>query len=291
MTELPMRMRRRLITTADDFGLDLRVNRAVAQAHLHGVLATASLMVAAPASQDAVQQARALPTLRVGLHIVLVDGRSILPYEAIPQLVDRDGRFSDAMVRNSFRFCFLPEVRRQLALEITAQFEAFAKTGLPLDHVNTHKHFHVHPTVLSLILRIGADFGMRALRLPYEIDGPIWLRPWMHLMRVRLRRAGIAHNDYLVGMRQTGSMTERQWLIALAKLPAGVSEIYCHPAVGGEGPVTRAMQRYQPQEEYHALCADTVAQAVKGSGARLGGFTDHFAEDLVDHVAPSSQPW
>jgi len=281
MTDPATGLHRRLITTADDFGLDVRVNQAVEQAHQYGVLAAASLMVSAPAAQDAVQRARTLPMLRVGLHLVLVDGQSILPPQTIPQLVDRHGRFGDDMVRNGFRYCFLPEVRRQLVLEITAQFEAFAKTGLTLDHVNTHKHFHMHPTVLSLILRIGANFGMRAVRLPYELDAPMWLRPWMHLMRLRLNRAGIGHNDYLIGMRHTGRMTERQWVRALAKLPAGVSEIYCHPAVGNEGPVTCAMQRYQPLQEYNALRSDVVAKAIVASGARLGGFTDHVADPIA----------
>ena len=276
---------RSVITTADDFGLDERVNLAVEQGHQHGILAAASLMVGAPAVQDAIRRAVALPTLRVGLHIVLVDGRSILPHAVIPLLVDHDRRFSDGMVRNGFRFCFLPEVQRQLVLEITAQFEAFAETGLTLDHVNTHKHFHVHPTVLSLILRIGARFGMRAVRLPYERQAPMWLRPWMHLMRCRLRNAGIGYNDYLIGMRHTGRMTEQQWLRALSNLPAGVTEIYCHPAVGDDGPITRAMQHYQPQAEYDALRSRKVAQAVKASGARIGGFTDCIANGRTDGIA------
>ena len=137
-----------LIITADDFGLHESVNQAVERAHREGVLSAASLMVAAPAAADAIARARALPSLRVGLHLVLADGRSILPHAAIPDLVDAKGRFGDRMARDGVRFFFLPWVRRQLAAEIRAQFEAFAASGLPLDHVNTHKHFHLHPTLL-----------------------------------------------------------------------------------------------------------------------------------------------
>ncbi len=126
---------------------------------------------------------------------------------------------------------FLPHVRRQLAAEIRAQFKAFAATGLPLDHVNTHKHFHLHPTVLSLILSIGREFGLRAMRLPLESDAPMLLRPWLALLRRRLRRAGIVHNDYVVGIARSGAMDEAVLLAALAKLPDGIGEIYLHPAV------------------------------------------------------------
>jgi predicted glycoside hydrolase/deacetylase ChbG (UPF0249 family) len=70
-------MRKYLIVTADDFGLHESVNEAVEQASQAGVLTAASLMVGAPAAADAVRRARKLPHLRVGLHLVLADGRAI----------------------------------------------------------------------------------------------------------------------------------------------------------------------------------------------------------------------
>ena len=63
----------RVTLTADDFGLSESVNEAVEQAHRDGVLTSASLMVAAPAAEDAIARARRLPTLKVGLHLVVID--------------------------------------------------------------------------------------------------------------------------------------------------------------------------------------------------------------------------
>ncbi|HEX3381491.1 MAG TPA: hopanoid biosynthesis-associated protein HpnK, partial [Paraburkholderia sp.] len=168
---------RGLIVTADDFGLHQRVNQAVEWAHRDGVLSAASLMIGAPAVRDAVARARELPQLRVGLHLVLADGAALIPRAAIRALLDEHGRFGDNMVRDGVRFFFLPHVRKQLAREIRAQFDAFAQTGLTLDHVNTHKHFHLHPTVLGLILAIGSEYGMKAMRLPFEANAPLWLKP------------------------------------------------------------------------------------------------------------------
>ena len=125
-------------------------------------------MVGAPAAADAVARARRLPDLRVGLHLVLVDGHPTLSRAEIPGLVSRDGRFDPNMGRAGIRFFALPGVRRQLAMEIRAQFEAFRATGLPLDHVNAHRHFHLHPFVAAAIMRIGRGYGMRALRVPVE---------------------------------------------------------------------------------------------------------------------------
>lgn len=237
---------RQLIVTADDFGLDEAVNEAVELGHREGILTTASLMVAAPASGDAVARARRLPSLHVGLHVVLVNGRPALPPERVPLLVDRDGCFERDLFRAGVRYFFTPGVRSQLEDEIRAQFQAFAATGLPLDHVNAQNHFHVHPTVLSLILKVGREFGMRAVRIPQEPFLPSWramrskwgtrfanwafLLPWMRLMRVRLSAAGIATNDYVFGMNDTGHMTPPCVRAFLANLPDGVCELYLHPA-------------------------------------------------------------
>ena len=79
---------KRVVVTADDFGLAREVNEAVEAAHQGGVLTAASLMVGAPAAQDAIARARRLPRLRVGLHLVLVEGRPVLPPQRLPDLVD-----------------------------------------------------------------------------------------------------------------------------------------------------------------------------------------------------------
>lgn len=275
-----------LIVTADDFGLHEAVNRAVEQAAREGVLTATSLMVGAPAAADAVRRARQLPGLAVGLHLVLADGWSVLPQSLIPALVDGQGRFGNNMVRDGVRFFALPAVRRQLEAEIRAQFQAFADTGLPLDHVNAHKHFHLHPTLLEMLLRIGGEFGVPAVRLPREpawvarrssgvIAGPAvagLLSPWLAIMRRRLRAARVAHNDYVFGMSDSGSMSEPRLLEILGNLPEGATEIYLHPAAESGAAIAPTMSDYRHAEELAALLSPRVRQAVVDCGAATGGF-------------------
>lgn len=260
-----------LIITADDFGLDTAVNAAVERAYTDGVLNATSLMVSAPAAADAVARAKRMPGLAVGLHLVLADGHPTLPPQRIPELVGRAGRFGDHMARDGTRFFLLPHVRRQLAQEIYAQFEAFAATGLRLDHVNAHKHFHVHPTILSLIMDIGKDFGVQAVRLPAEPGMQWWLSPWVTLMRKRLDRAGIAHNDHIFGISETGAMDERALLSALDHLPNGLTEIYGHPATRGD--LTPTMKSYRHADELSALLSPAVREAVRNLELAHGGFS------------------
>jgi len=267
-----------LIITADDFGLHLSVNQAVERGHREGVLSAASLMVAAPAAADAIARAHACPSLRVGLHLVLADGPAMLPPNLIPDLVDAQGRFGNRMARDGARFFFLPRVRHQLGREIRAQFEAFAASGLPLDHVNTHKHFHLHPTILSMIIEIGRPFGLRAIRLPREAGAPRFLTPWLALLRRKLDDAGIAHNDYMIGIEHSGKFDEATLLDTLAHLPKeGIGEIYLHPALISGSEIGASMPGYRHADEFAALISPRVRRALDQlslEGLRLGGFSD-----------------
>ena len=280
-------MQKFLIVTADDFGLHEAVNEAVEQASLAGVLTAASLMVAAPAAEDAIRRARRLPNLRTGLHLVLADGRATLAPELIPGLADEAGRMNSRMFINGVRFFMLPGLRRQLEMEIRAQFRAYARTGLALDHVNVHKHFHLHPTILEMLLRIGRDYGMPAVRVPHE---PLWfalrngtpfscvgtalLAPWVAHMKRRLRLARIAHNDRVFGIAATGGMDEGRMTAILARLPPGVTEIYLHPAVQSGVSIAASMGQYRHTDELAALMSRPVRDAIAAGGFGRGGYSD-----------------
>ena len=269
---------KRLIVTADDFGRDPAVNEAVEEAHRRGILTSASLMVAAPHAADAVARARRLAGLAVGLHLVLVDGQAALPPAEIPDLVRGDGEFDRNMLRASLRYFALPHARRQLAREIRAQFEAYAATGLELDHVDVHKHLHVHPSVARLLLAIGREFGMRAVRVPFEPAAPlrrafprerllpVLYRPWVALLRRRLRAAGIATNDHLFGLAWTGRMDQDRVLRLLPHLPDGVSELYFHPATARSPALELAMPTYRHAEELAALLSPAVRSRIAECG-------------------------
>jgi len=247
---------------------------------------SASLMVAAPAAPDAVARARRLPALKVGLHLVLVDGRPMLPAAKLRGLVRADGQFDPNPLRAGLRFFFRPGIRRLLAAEIRAQFEAFRATGLALDHVNAHKHIHLHPTVARLVVEIGKGYGVRAIRLPAEPPTPLRrafpserrrAAPYRHAalaLRRRLRRAGLLANDHVFGLAWSGAMVEERVLGLLPHLPDGVSEIYFHPAVERNAALVAAMPGYRNPEELAALTSPRVRRRIAELGIDLVSYSD-----------------
>jgi len=258
---------RRVIFTADDFGLTPSVNEAGERAHLAGAVDAASLMVAAPAAAEAVARARALPTLEVGLHLVVIEGPAVLPPSQIPDLVDANGQFPSDQLRLGVNYFARPHIRRQLAAEIRAQFAAFAATGLPLAHADAHKHMHLHPTVGRLMLEIGREFGLTRVRVPAEPPatlarcganpgiGDHVLYHWSRLLRRQVRAAGMTTTDHCFGIAWSGHMTHDRVTRLLAALPRGTSEIYLHPAVERDATLRALMPAYEHEAEFAALLA------------------------------------
>jgi hopanoid biosynthesis associated protein HpnK len=254
-----------LILTADDFGLCDAVNEGVERAHRDGVLTHASLMVAGAAAADAVARARRMPDLKVGLHLVAVEGPAVLTPSLIPALVDADGLFPSDQLRLGLRYFFLPHVRRQLAAEIEAQFEAFAATGLTLSHADAHKHMHLHPTVGRLMLRIGKRHGLPRIRVPAEPPdvmaacgvpptfGSRAMYQWCRVLRRQAQSAGIATNDAVFGLAWTGQLTEQRLLNLLSHLPQENAEIYFHPAARHDAILDRLMPGYLHVKELRAI--------------------------------------
>jgi len=282
---------RHLIVTADDFGLDPAINEAVELAHTQGILSAASLMVGQPAAGDAIARAKRLPGLRVGLHVTLTGGAlPLLGPERIPELVDRQGRLPARLAAFGVKLAASAALRRQAWAEIRAQFEAFAATGLTLDHANAHQHFHQHPFVLEAMIRIGRDFGLRAVRVPHE---PLWLARAVDAtapgagrleaaawalgtgwMRRRLRAAGLECNDYLFGLRSSGRTDEAALCQALGALRPGVAEIYLHPASRADAPQRAAGVGARAPAELAGLIGGAARAQLHALGFTLGGFGD-----------------
>ena len=287
---------RRVIITGDDFGMSVEVNEAVEEAHRRGVLTCASLVVTGDAVDDAIARARRMPELGVGLHVALLHAPAALSKDQIAGLMDEDGRgFGRQVWKTGSKIALFPNVRRQALAEIRAQFELFRKTGLALDHVDGHKHFHQHPWLLGALIALAPEYGIRAVRLPREpafrswhAAGQIGLGrrlvdvaahwPLLCLMRHMLRSAGIASNDWFFG-KHDGGAVGRSWLLRLLEhLPAGVSEIGLHPASRSWPPPYGPPAHWRVTEELAALVDPEVIVACRRPGLRLAKFSDLTAE-------------
>jgi hopanoid biosynthesis associated protein HpnK len=269
---------RRLIVNADDFGASESINRAVIQAHAQGVLTSASLMVNGAAFKEAVDLARSHPTLGVGLHLTLCCGSSSLPAAEIPALVNSRHQFTNSPVLAGIKYFFSPAARRQLEKEISAQLQTFAATGLPMDHLNGHLHFHLHPVVFSIVQKQLEGMNISAMRLTYDpprIDIPLGQGRWFyrlshafifaalsHRVATVFRERGIRHTDAVFGLLENARVSESYILNLLKVLPSGDSELYSHPSL------------HEFKHEYEALISPRVKAAIREENITLIRYQD-----------------
>ena len=203
----------------------------------------------------------------------------------MPDLVNRAGRFRADMALAGAAMFFLPHVRGQMRAEVRAQFEAFRATGLKLDHVNAHKHFHLHPSILSAILELAKEFEVPAVRAPLEPRAvlaqveatrpplsALAYAPLARLQRARLRRVGVAAPDQVFGLAWSGAMTQSRLAGLVSHLPDGITEIYTHPATASH--FAGAAPGYRYVDELAALTAPDLRRQIAASGVASGGFSD-----------------
>jgi hopanoid biosynthesis associated protein HpnK len=270
--------RRRLIVNADDFGRSHSINEAVIRAHQEGILTTASLMVNESGLDEAVKLAKENPRLGVGLHLTLSHGHAALSRKTNPGLANERGEFSNKAAASGCRYFFRVALREPLRREILAQFEKFRATGLELDHVNGHLHFHLHPTVFAILMAAADELEIRRMRLTrdsFGLSGKLssgrwWYRATHALIYNRLsgragqelHRRGIRHTQAVFGLLQDSRVDEDYLLRLLPELPPGDSELYSHPSLDDF------------KHEFDALVSDRVKAAARDQGIQLIRYQD-----------------
>jgi hopanoid biosynthesis associated protein HpnK len=243
---------RQLIVNADDFGLTTGVNRAIVETHRDGIVSSTTLMATGPAFDDAVRDARTLPKLSVGCHVVLTDGTPASPPEAVDTLVAirsaEPERFFPKLSGFAARATMGGFDREQLVAEITAQIRKIQATGIQVTHLDSHKHAHIFPEILNAMLRAARICGVKAIRSPFVPMKAIMaqhfagkrtllkrygqvriLNTFAGNFRRQTRRAGIVSPDGVIGVIETGVLDGTLLRQALTSLPEGTWELVCHP--------------------------------------------------------------
>jgi hopanoid biosynthesis associated protein HpnK len=282
--------KRYLIVNGDDFGMSPQVNNGIARAHRHGMLTDASLMVTGPAWREAAELARENPSLSVGLHVTLVQGKSVLPPHLLPSLTDFGGNFPAGPTLAGLRYFFSRRAREQVYEECRAQIERFLATGLPLTHLDGHLNIHMHPVVCDVLTVLMQEYRIPAMRVTQEdpsvslaFDARQRLRKRREVFifsrlaqraKRKLRAAHLAFPDALFGLVQSGQLDESYLLHLLPKLPPGVTELYCHPSYLPCPEVARWTPGYRRGDELAALTSERVRAAVTALDIAVVSYRD-----------------
>ena len=254
---------RQLIINADDFGFTRDVNAGIVHAHRHGVLTSTTLMANGDAFDDAVRLAREAPSLDVGCHLVLVQGRSLMTGEALPE---KPGQLLIALAKK----------RIDVYRELRTQIERIVAAGIQPTHLDSHKHTHIVPSVFRTVVRLAQEFGIPFVRLPLDETVPFAGVPCALASRYYRGLAqgrSVKMTDHFIGFRLTGSLTVETFAEALSALPEGTTEFMCHPGhLGPELQAAATRLKESRVRELDALTSPRIRELMAAKEVRLATF-------------------
>ena len=225
-------IKREILFTADDLGLDEQTNLAIEHSHRHGALNAASLMVGQPGTLQALEIARRNPALQIGWHFHACDSEPLTcpmwPWGRSP-------------VRAGFALAAWPSARSLVRRELSEQWKAFLATGLDCRFINGHQHLHIHPFIAREMFRLvsGSFTGwVRAFEPRFfgtNHEGKLRFRILRRYSRHWLRRwPSSLRTQSLWGLDRLFCMQAVEIEQVLPTLTAGRHEFLFHPRTAND---------------------------------------------------------
>src|SRR6476659_6135506 len=166
-----------LIVNADDFGQSDDTVDATVECFEAGAVTSATVMPGMPATERALEFARAHPELGFGVHLTLCADPLFRPLSEpalVPSLVRADGTLlSTREVRLKAMLGRL--VPQELEREIEAQVRVVVEAGIPVTHVDSHRHLHKFQPVRRALETVLPRLGIRRVRAVQDV---YLSRPW-----------------------------------------------------------------------------------------------------------------
>jgi predicted glycoside hydrolase/deacetylase ChbG (UPF0249 family) len=281
-----------LIVNADDLGWTEGVNRGILEAFHHGIVTSASLIANGAAFAGGVAAARSAPGLAVGVHLNLSDGTPLASPETVTSLLDEGGEFVGGPERLLLRRARNGLLLVEVETEWDAQIQRVRDAGIAPTHLDGHKHVHMLPGLFEIALKLAKRHGIGAIRVPLEAsslraalasgakqNSGVVLRQGVQARGLKLLardareqagRAGISTADYFCGIAQTGELTREGVEQFLKSLPAGATELMCHPGYA-DAALQKTSTRLQLSRETELkILTDTgIRNLVASLGIRL----------------------
>ena len=276
-------MNKRIIINADDFGLCEGVNKAVAQAHTEGVLTSATIMAGMPAADEAVEIAKQLPSLGVGVHLDLFDGRALSKDSCADCLLDADGEFACSSAKLSLLSIGVHKIRNAIRAELAAQIQWVIDKGLKPTHLDSHRHIHSFPAIFPMVCELARRFEIGAVRFTFE-PREVSQMPWPLPSEGGRKKAGktrilakinrlqdryFLKTDALFGVAHVGKIDVNFFRAVTLYNSAATAEVMTHPGLPEGLDSSKTSLTGQRTVELEALCSERTKQYFKDAGIEL----------------------
>jgi predicted glycoside hydrolase/deacetylase ChbG (UPF0249 family) len=241
---------RRLIVTADDVGLHPAMTAGAIRAHCEGIVTACSIVANGVAFDDAVARLRENPDLEAGVHLTLVEERSLTGM-----------RFPSSYVRFVFGRKDLAAIER----ELRAQIERVLAAGLRVTHLNGHQHLQMWPSVFAIVTRMAREYGIGYVRRVRDRGGRGGIGRRASIAALNQLGRSARNDSNTIGVMEAGHLTAAR-IIELLHHVDRTSELVTHPGLGVDA---YSHWNYAWDEETAALCDERVRAAIADRGIEL----------------------
>lgn len=222
---------------ADDLGLDSAVNEGIFFAFKNKLINGASLMANGEGFDDAIQRLKDLPSINVGIHLVLVEERPLTPIK-LPK---------------NHKIFFIKYILGLISLkaiekELEAQIQKILGVGIKPQFINSHQHLHLLPGIMDITISLAKKYGIDYIRIvnePIQTRGSLFRKAQLIFLnflswiaKKKIIKAVLKTNDFFVGFINAGNLKSEDIIYAFdlqKKFPDKTIELGCHPGFENEG--------------------------------------------------------
>ena len=266
---------KKLIVNADDFGYSEEINKGIIESHLNGIVTSTSMIVNMPGFKSAVKSAKKHPSLDIGIHLNLTEGKPLLN-----SLLAVKGKFSGSYL--NFILNKYPE--EEIEVELEAQITKLKSAGIKISHIDGHQHIHVFPNVFKIIINLAKKHNIKYIRIPDEkrvsvldkvfsasiYDGQLIKNIALSVLSLNKKRIlkenGLKTTDNFYGVLSANQLTFTKMASVLKQVEEGLSELICHP---GNENYDNYLNRIR---EKKILTHENIKQLIKDQNIKLTNF-------------------
>lgn len=139
------------------------ITDAIIEAHKNGIVTSTTLMPNMPATSYAADMSREWPSLGIGVHLTLTQGKPLLPIRDTYLLTDENGNFLDPgeQARN---LIWSQTKMSQIEKEFSVQIQKIIELGIQPTHLDSHHHIARMPLVNRVLGKLAKKFRIPGAR-------------------------------------------------------------------------------------------------------------------------------
>ncbi len=267
---------KKLIVTADDFGLTKGINEGIIDAHRRGIVTRTSIIANGEAFEHAVLLSKQNKDLKIGVHLTLVEESPISQPDKIKSLIGSNEKFLINCKAFLNRYVLRKIHLNEVYIEWESQIQKVLNSGIGINHIDSHQHLHMLPGLFNNAIDLAYKYKINKIRMFHH--DIIRIRNFKELVltflsdinKRKIQYSGITFSDNFWGLKHSGNIDENNILKLLDNIEHGTTEMMCHPGYADNEYYQKYNNwEYKPEKELKALISERVKERIKSDNIKL----------------------